>query len=196
MVEHAVQNDIHSKRMRFLNQFLQILLRPKRRIDLIIIVNVVFVAGIGAEDRRHVDHVHAQMPDVIQTIDDPAQGSLQISLMTDRRLIPLRLGNRLVRGKSGRKDLVDDLVLRPLRQLKQLLLPKRLRAVVHPVEIRDALVIKAVVAIENHFSRRIPYFKKIPETDHIHIQLHLIIIYIFIRISGLHLIHLPRILPL
>ena len=180
VVEHAVQNDVHPERMRLFGQLLQVRLGAKRRVDLIIVVNIVLMAGTRTEYRRHVDHIHAQIFYVIQMIDDPAQRTFQICLMTDRSLIPLLLGNLLVRGKTGRKDLVDNLVLRPLRKLEQLLLPKILRTVKHPVDVRDALVEKVVIAVESDLSRSVLYLKKIPEADHIHIQLCLIIINVIV----------------
>ncbi len=54
MVKHPIQNHIHAKLMRFADQLLQILLIAKGRVYLIIIINIIFVAGVRAEDRRHV----------------------------------------------------------------------------------------------------------------------------------------------
>ena len=76
MVEHTVQYDAHAGLMGFLHKLFQILFVPEGGINPVVIVYIVLVAGIGSENRCHVEDVHTQVFQVIQMADDALQGAL------------------------------------------------------------------------------------------------------------------------
>ncbi len=121
-------------------------------------------------------------------IDNSPKRPLQVRLVPDRRLIPLLIGHLLVCGKAGWENLIQDLVLSPCRQLKQLLLPKILRAVIHLLNIRDTFVIKIMIAIIRNLTCCVFNLKKVPQTNQINRDHTLEIVDIIVRTGKRHLL--------
>ena len=73
MVKHTIQNHIHACFMSQPHQLFQVLLVSKRGIYLIIIGGIVLMDGIRPEDRRQIEDIHPQIPDMIKMPDKPPQ---------------------------------------------------------------------------------------------------------------------------
>lgn len=136
------------------------------------------MAGIGTENRCHVENISAQFFYVRQTPDDSPKRAFQVRFMVYGRLVPELIGNLFVRGKTGGKNLVNHFVFRPGGQLKALFFPEILGAVEHSVNACDAVVIKAMISVVSLFSGSIFQFKEIAETDYINFYRGFIVIYI------------------
>ena len=170
MIEHPVQNHPHSHGMGFIHQFLQILFGSERRVNGVIINRVILVAGIRAENGRHVEDIHPKLPKMIQMVDDTPQVAVEIIPEADGFFVPECIGNLPAAGKPGREDLIDNLILRPPRRCKAFFLPQVLGAVKHLVNIFKRLVGKNVIGIEYGIFLRIHQFKPIAQAQHINGQ--------------------------
>ena len=68
VVEHRVQDDAHPPFVGLLDEFLERDVGTESRVDLVIVLDVVFVVGDRAEDRCQVKGVHPQVFQVIELL--------------------------------------------------------------------------------------------------------------------------------
>ena len=69
MVEHAIQYNAHAQLIGMLDQVIEILLRAKVGIDLVVILRVIGMVGTCIEDRIKVKRVDTQRFQVISIPD-------------------------------------------------------------------------------------------------------------------------------
>ena len=196
MVEHCIHDDFHSTFMSFLHQFPQILCRSKWRIDLIIIDDIVLMTWIWFEDRCHIQNIDSQILNVIQMFNNSSEITMQIIHRRNWCFIPLFLIYLLRCCKTGRKNLIHDLICCPVRHLKHFFFPKILRTIKHSVPVCDTFLRKLIIAIIYFFTLRVRKFKIISETYQMHLKLCFIIIMKLWSGNLLHQNSLPRILAL
>ena len=120
VVEHAVQHDADVPRVQRVGQIAQILQRAEQRVNLVIVERVVAVGGIRKENRRHIDHAHAQLGQIRHGLQNALEVAAE-AIFVRHALAAPRLDGLLPRhihaAEAIRKDLVADAPARPLRLL-------------------------------------------------------------------------------
>ena len=120
VVDHEVHDQLHAARVHAREQLVEVRERPEHRVDVLVVADVV--AGVVLRrrvDRREPEHVDAELGEVVEVADDPAQ-------VAD----PVAVGVR----EAARIDLVDDRLLNQ-RHAREY---SRLRAVAGPLPATGA----------------------------------------------------------
>ena len=176
VVEHCVQYHPQAQGVGFIHQVDQVLFGAKVGVDGVVVYGIVFMGGVGAEDRSHVQDIHAQIHQVIQVGGDTLQIALEIRVAVDRGFVPELGIHILAGGEAGGEDLIDDLVLGPLGDDEALHFPLVLGKVIHPVDVCGGLGEEAAVAVIGNSPGLVGELEEVAQADHVDGQLRFVIV--------------------
>ncbi len=94
VVDHQVHEQLHAARVQRGDQLVEVGQRAEHRVDVAVVADVVAVVVLGgAVDRRQPQHVHPQVGQVVEPVEDPAQIADPVAVAV---------------GEAAGVDLVDD----------------------------------------------------------------------------------------
>ncbi len=122
MVEHAVYHDAHPTAVKFLDQGLEGGFIAEVRINLRVVLGVVFVHRGGLVDGRQVDAAHAQLLEIVELAGDARQVAAEKLAGFHRPVLSpgqhaLGVQAVVAVAEAIRENLIPDGVLDPGRRL-------------------------------------------------------------------------------